>query len=223
MRIFAAVYKCSNCQSLIKGVVNMSGNTINGISFSDTYVDAPMKMPEGAGYIGCANCKNVFEKNKLEIIKQYEWEMSDADKAEYNSAPEPLSDFDTLKILLEDQKFDSSENNKKFSLWYLWHFNHNLKPEEKGEEIENGNYKKYTNKLIDILSSEKDNVNSEVLKAEILRERGEFDKSEEMLNSIDQSKFNSVKIQYVFDEMKKRIAQKDNAVFETEKKPDFIK
>jgi hypothetical protein len=182
-----------------------------------------MKMPEGAEYIGCANCKSVLVKNDLEIVKQYKGEMSDSDNEEYKSSPNPLPYFDVLKVLLENPKFNIEENQKKFTLWYLWYFNHDLKPEQKEEEIKNGNYKKYTDKLIKILDSETDNINSKILKAEVLRERGEFDKSEEILNSVNQSDFNSIKIQYVFDEMKKRVVQKDKNVFETDRKPDFIK
>jgi DNA-directed RNA polymerase subunit RPC12/RpoP len=220
MRLFATIYKCSNCQSLIQGVEYLSGNTINGISYSDTYTKASMKMPEGAGYIGCANCKKVFALSELEIVKQYKEE--EFNKEEYETAIRPLPYFEMLKIMLEDPKF-INEHKKSITLWYLWYFNHDLKPEEKKGEIENGNYKKYTDELIGVLDSENNNENSQVLKAEVLRERGEFDKAQDVLDSVDSSKFTTKKISYVFEEMKNKITQKDSAVFESEKKPDFIR
>jgi DNA-directed RNA polymerase subunit RPC12/RpoP len=220
MRAFATIYKCSNCQSSIRGIDYWSGNTIGGISYSDTYNDGKMKMPEDYEYIGCSNCKKVFAKKDLEVIKQYKEEE---DLKGYDSAPKPLPDFEVIKTLLEDPKFNDGKNEKAFTLWYLWYFNHNIKPDEKKSETDNGNYKKYTDRLITVLDSEIDNINSVVLKAEVLRERGEFDEATKILDSVDQSKFNSIKIQEVFDEMKKRIAKKDSAVFETTKKPDFIK
>ncbi len=221
MRAFATIYKCSNCDSLIQGIDYWSGNTFGGISYSDTYVKAGMKMPDTASYIGCANCNNAFVKKDLQIIKQYKEE--EFNKEEYEKALKPLSSFNTLKIILEDSKFKKEENRKAFTLWYLHGFNHEIKLEQKQEEINNGNYKKYTDELIKILDSEIDNVNSQVLKAEILRERGEFNEADKMLNYIDKSKFTTRRIQYVFEEMKKRIVRKDSAVFEADEKPDFIK
>lgn len=220
MRAFATIYKCSNCSSSIQGIDYWSGNTIGGISYSDTYTSGAMKMPEDAMYLGCASCKKVFAKKDLEIIKQYK---EGEDLKGYNSVPKPLPDFEVIKTLLEDPKFNDGKNEKAYTLWYLWYFNHNIKPDEKKSEIDNGNYKKYTDRLIAVLDSEIDNINSVVLKAEVFRERGEFDEVTKILNFVDQSKFNSIKIQSVFDEMKKRTERKDSAVFETTKKPDFIK
>lgn len=228
------IYKCPNCQSLISGQDYRSGNTINGISYSDTYIKAPMKIPDSAGYIGCANCKNVYAKRNLEIIKQFEdhydknisreeQEKNQREELkEWASNHNTLPEFEMIKILLEDPKF-GSEYQKPFALYYLWYFNHELKQEEKKGEVENGNYKKYTDKLISILDSEKDSENSKVLKAEVLRERGEFDEAEEALDFVDPSKFVTQKIKYVFEEMKKKIAQKDSEIFEADQKPEFIK
>ena len=77
--------------------------------------------------------------------------------------------------------------------------------------------------MVAILDSEKDKADSLVLKAEVLRERGEFDEAEEALDFVDSSKFVTQKIKYVFEEMKKKIAQKDSEIFEADKKPEFIK
>lgn len=221
MRALATVYKCSNCSSPIRGIEFLSGNTIGGVTYSDTYMKASMKMPEGYEYIGCLNCKSVSHKKDLEVLEQHE-KMTNEESVKYKTFPDPLSHFEMLKILLENQKF-STENQKAFTLWYLWAFNHKITSEQKQEEMDNSNYKKYTDKLVEILEAEKDNVNSMVLKAEILRERGEFDEAEKILDSVDQSKITSIKIKYVFEEMKKKIAQKDPAIFEAEQKPEFIK
>ncbi len=222
MRALATVYKCSDCFSPIRGVEYLSGNTVGGVVYSDTYTKAPMKIPEGYQYVGCSSCKNVFDKKDLEVLEHYDEKMTDEQNNEYKAFPDPMLHFDMLKILLEDSKF-SNENQKAFTLWYLWAFNHEIKPEQKQEEVENGNYKKYTDRLIEILGSEIDNINSVVLKAEILRERGVFDEAEKILDSVDKSKFTTEKIQYVFEEIKNKISKKDSAIFEVEKKSDFIR
>lgn len=214
MRAIATIYKCSNCSSSIRGIDYWSGNTIGSVFYSDTYNKAPMKIPEGAGYIGCTNCKKVFTKASLEVIKQYKDGISsnEKDQKEYESAPNPLPYLEMLKVLLEDSRFNGEKNQKAFTLWYLWFFNHDLRPEEKKKEIKNGDYKKYTDRLIEILDLEKDNQNSQILKIEILREREKFNEAGKLLEQVNVSTLTPIQ-KGIAEGIKIRLGRKDSVVF----------
>ncbi len=210
MKIQPVIYKCPNCSSLIRGMKYLSGNTIGGVLYSDSYLEAPMNIPEGSNYLGCPQCQKVFLKNDLPMVKEYA--VGDEELTEWEQVLAPLDWFATLKILLENPKFNEPSNQKKFTLWYLWYFNHKLSPLEKQNEIKNGNYKKYTDRLIDILEQEQDGQEPLVLTIEILRERGDFDKALELINQLDLKAFPPI-FQLVLTENKNKALQKDPEVF----------
>lgn len=206
--------KCPNCSSLIKWHEYLSGNTFGTKHYSDSYIYASMMIPDGMEYIGCPSCKNVNVASKFEVIRRYikDPERTPGFEALYQNAIEPLPMFETLKILLEDQKF-LVEEQKDFLTQYFTKFNHELDTDKKKAEVDSGNYKKYTDKLLTILGKEQNNINSMILMAEIFRERDEFEKAVSILNSIPESASNDFPFDIV-EQIKAKAEAHDSKVFE---------
>jgi hypothetical protein len=213
MRIRNILYKCPKCSTLVRGAEYLSGNTISGAQYSDQFIKAPMAIPNGVGYIGCPNCQNAFPATEMIEVKQYE-PMKEPDDAEYKNAAVPLAQFETLKIVLEDSARNADGKQRVSNLeTYLRMFNHELKLDQQEEEKQNGNYQKYIDQLIETLNKLQDNPDCVVMLAEVLRERGEFDKSLEILNSAklpeDKQRLNNAAKQ-----IKAKAESRDPAVFE---------
>ena len=208
MKMVPKTYKCPKCNSLINGWMYLSGNTFDSILYSDTYLEAEMDIPFMSSYIGCPKCNTVFKtEESLDVERLY---ISDS------TIPGPLSDFETLKILLEGPRFNDKLSRKKFTLHYLHMYNHELNEEMKKEEIESGDFKKYVDELLQILEEdflEEKTVDFIILKAEILRELGQFDKAKEAIKRAEEENITNERIKSILNRIKDRIIQKDTSVF----------
>ena len=217
MRVRWILSKCPKCSTPIMHLEYMSGNTINNVQYSDQYIKAPMKIPEGVGHIGCPSCRGVFTEGDLIEVKKYPpdtYPDRNTDEDAKN-AKSPLSGFETIKLVLENPSANADDKIKTANAEvYLRMFNHDIKPEEQEAERANGNYKKYTDLLIELLGKLQDNPDCVVMQAEVFRERGEFDKAIEILNSAklpeERQRLNDAAKQ-----IKAKAESHDAAVFET--------
>ncbi len=95
-------------------------------------------------------------------------------------------------------------------------YNHELNEEMKKEEIESGDFKKYVDELLQILEEdflEEKIVDFIILKAEILRELGQFDEAEEAIKRAEEENITNERIKSILNRIKDRIIQKDTSVF----------
>lgn len=206
MQVSSAIFKCPKCSALIAGLQYISGNTFGQVVYSDTYKKAPMGFPPWGGYTGCSQCNSVFKKSG-NIVESNE---STIKSEKFKKATENIMPiFEMMKNLLGDEQYSpDTESRKAFLLWYLWSFNHLIDDAERDSERKNGNHKKYTDELLICLDQEQNNPNSKLLKAEVLRERGEFDQALEALNFQFPPNLEKIAV-----EEKRRIGEKNSSVF----------
>lgn len=205
MQVFPAIYKCPNCSNFVAGHTYLSGNTIGAVRYSDAYLKAPMGIPPWANYIGCPKCGFVFEKGGNQIKSG----LSLIEGEEFKKTNKGMPLLEMLKSLLQDSRYqDDKKMRRTFALWYLWGFNHRLDESQRKQEKETGDYKRYTDELLEHLKEESDIPDSRLLRAEILRERGDFREAREIL----EFEF-PPRLQKIIEEEKLRISRRETKVF----------
>lgn len=204
MQVLPAIFECPKCSTRISAYAYISGNTIGAVRYSDTYLKAPMGIPPWANYAGCSDCGFVFKKDEHKVKT-----VSPAEIKDIKDFKAGLGPFDIFKGLLGGAREEKiKEDRKKFLLWYLWGFNHLIDQKRKKKEVEEGDYKKYTDELLKCVEEELDNPEKRLLKAEILREKGEFEKARQVLEFSFPTALESI-----VKQEKIRIACKQRSVF----------
>lgn len=204
-KIVPLLCKCPKCSVQIKTLGFFSGNTFGAKKYSDTYLDAPMGVSPWSDYAGCSKCEAVFAINEAEKIEKNSEQTPKEWAEKLNLAAGPVPELETIKrMLLGPENIENLPSRRTLLLWYLWCFNHysrnkfllsneklskNLNPgflrglKMIEKEKEKGDYGKYTEELIEILLKEKDNRESLLLAAEIMREKGDFERATEFLRN----------------------------------------
>lgn len=234
---FRTLYKCPKCSAQIVSVDYVSGNTFGSKRYSDTYLDAPMGIPAWSSYLGCSNCDAVFVNSEDKKVKRPENETSEEWVKKEMSAAKPAPTLETIKrLLLNPTNIEKLPSRQTLLFWYLWCYNdysrnkYKLTDENLSEglnesfvkglemldsEKSNGNYKKYLDELIELLTIERGNLNSSLLIAEIMREKGDFDQALAYLEAnIYSQKDLDEKIRMIADEIKLRASNNKSETFE---------
>ena len=177
------IKECPSCQGHIIETTMASGNTFGALFWPDGKIDAPM-MPNYPAYVGCPHCKGSFWIEDAELVKSLGWdkiiELPDSilDMTQ-NKYPIPYKD-PTKTIYLQGLKDTSLTKNKEIylrsNLMRLYNdINRDQKVQTPATEAQIDNWKK----LLEILGNEP--TADKLLKGEIYREMGEFDKAEATL------------------------------------------
>jgi hypothetical protein len=197
------VYKCPKCGNFtIKGSL-LSGNTFGSKLFSDGKRIAPM-LPDFPYIIKCKKCKSFYKlEDKVKIGEYRPFEeknnvkWKDADKAEFLSVDE-YNEAIKLKI------FNNKEEEQYLRRELWWAFNDNIR---KGNEIFRNNddidiYESNCKIFIEIL--DKNEINEKIMCAELYRNLGNFIECINILETINEEKYNWVK------EILKKECEKNN-------------
>ncbi|PIZ71101.1 MAG: hypothetical protein COY11_01745 [Candidatus Portnoybacteria bacterium CG_4_10_14_0_2_um_filter_44_20] len=198
----------------------LSGNFINAKHFSDTHIEGPMIMQPWINYVGCPVCGVVFKKNEHVEKSLLEEVLNDKEgfKTATDETKPGLPLYKMAKILYENREPDN--DGSQFLLWYLWAFNHLLKDDEKKDEEGVGDYKKYTSALLSCIEKQLARPEANLLKVEVLRERGDFDAANRALECVE-NKFPQ-RFQAVIKEQRLRIANKNRDVFAVDNLQNII-
>ena len=169
------VRECPSCHGHVIETTMASGNTFGALFWPDGRMEAPM-MPNYAAYVGCAHCKTSFWIEDIKEVGQFSWgeKITDTfpDATEYK---EP-----TEEIFLQGLKDANLTKNKEIylrsNLMRLYNdINRDQKVQRSATQAQIDNWKR----LLEILENEP--TADKLLKGEVYREMGEFDKAEATL------------------------------------------
>lgn len=175
------VYKCPNCDNLIKNGSLMSGNTIGALIFSDGKRIAPM-LPEFPDLTICKKCDHIFWLSKLKEIGSFNWgqnfQEQNVDDAEFLTIDEY---FRALELGVPDNIEEEIFIRQRI----LWTFNDRVRDGEKlfNSENDNAKWKSNIDRLITIL--DKDEIDNKIMIAELNRALGNFDKCLTIIDGIE--------------------------------------
>ncbi len=191
------IYKCPSCGNFIKRGSLISGNTYGAKLYSDGKRVAPM-MPEFPDLTKCKKCNAIFWLSKLEEIGTEELDDShnskwkDADDAEF------LEINDYFKAL--GLGISENINKERFIRREIWWAYNDKVREGEGEKMfdnEDDEMRWKENLLNFIKLLDTSDINSMIMKAEIRRSLGEFDKCIKIMQSIDNQELDWLKEKFI--------------------------
>lgn len=189
------IFECPNCGKPIQRGSMMSGNTFGASIYSDGKTMAPM-LPDFPEITKCPDCKTIFWLSILEAkerIKTMDFSNPMLQKA-------PRANFLTL-----NEYFEALENgiakNRNEELYIRKQicrlFNDPLRQNKWFRKPESKDIRREENlkKLLELLDVSY--INDRIMAAEIKRNLGEFDECIELINGIDDERFNCLKEQFI--------------------------
>lgn len=169
------VRECPSCHGHITQETMASGNTFGALFWPDGKMEAPM-MPNHPAYVGCAHCKTSFWIRDIKEVGQFKWGEKITDTFPGATRyKEP-----TEEIFLHGLREANLSNNKEIylrsNLMRLYNdVNRDQKIQKPATQAQIDNWER----LLKILGNE--DTEDKLLKAEIYREKGEFDKAKATL------------------------------------------
>jgi DNA-directed RNA polymerase subunit RPC12/RpoP len=199
----ARILTCPHCGSKKEVMSLLSGNTLDARYWSDLKIEAPM-MPQVSFIQKCAECGKYFLMSRLE--EKY--------GENFSSELGNLS-YEETKEALQELLYDSCSLNEQFGLImeYIHSFNDKYLRKEKIDipETEQKLFNRYVNQIIHFEGAWGDSPNSQLLKAELFRESGQFDKS---LSIIEDCPTDDDFLNRIAERMKCECLKKNTFVFE---------
>ncbi|MDR2683829.1 MAG: hypothetical protein LBB53_00410 [Prevotellaceae bacterium] len=177
-----SVYKCPKCDEFFKNRNLLSGNTCGAILYSDGKQNAPM-LPEFPNLTKCEKCDSIFWLSDLKEIGEIDCWGEESNNKEWANAP--YAEFLNIKDLfraLDENKDDKKVVYIQLMIWRTFNDrvrqNNNLfiDESEKNLWIEN------CNSLIKLL--DKNDVNEQIMIAELYRNLGQFENCMEIIDSL---------------------------------------
>ena len=190
-------YQCPKCSNILYRGSLISGNNMGAKLYSDGKEIAPMLI-EFPVISKCPKCNTIFWlENEIEIQKHV-----DSEEAEFLT----ISDYQTA---LKNKLFRSKEEEIYIRKGIIWEFNDRLRngdtliDTESEKEIWTDNIQK----LIPLL--DQNDLEEKILIIELLRYQGNFKKSRDLLNTINNSEE-----EWLIRLFDKEIANKNKNVFQ---------
>jgi len=189
------IYKCPNCDNILRKGSLMSGNTFGEKIFSDGKRIAPM-LPEFPNLTKCKKCNTIFWLSKLKEIGTFEWgdninsEWQNADEAEF------LEIDDYYKVISSGIAENLQEELLIRQLIW-WAYNDKIR---EGQEIFNDesdevSWTKNIKKLKTLL--DQSDISQKIMIAEINRNLGDFENCISIIQSIDNDEINWLKEKFI--------------------------
>ena len=200
------IYECPNCGNLIQSRSLMSGNTFDAELYSDLKRIAPM-LPEFPDLTDCKKCRNIFWLSKTKNIGKYSWGDDPNPLRENADLAEFLSIHNYFKALNTNVVENLNEElHIRKRIW--WSFNDRIRNGGKLFRFVNDEvrWKANIDRLLELLDIEQ--VDQKIMVAELYRNLGNFERCLELINSIEDSELEWIKM--VFN---KECRNRNTAVF----------
>lgn len=177
------IYKCPKCDNLMSVNSLLSGNTFDSELYSDGKNIFPM-LPEFPDLTICPKCKTIFWLSKTEKEGVYEWgeetnvKWKNADHAKFLTIKEYFLALEYLTDLTKEEELFIRER-----IW--WAYNDRVRNRKELFESDGDDLTWQTNnlRLINLVNTGKDF--DMIMTAELYRNMGNFEKSLEILNNIN--------------------------------------
>lgn len=201
------IYKCPNCDNLLKNQSLLSGNTFDGKIYSDGKRIYPL-LPEFPDLTKCKKCEHIFWLSKSREIGSYSWDDQqnllwlNADNAEFLTIDEYF-----IALSISEAHDRSEEFYNRQRVW--WAFNDRVR---NGNDLYNSEEEKTIwesniNGLIKILDP--DDVSQLIMIAELNRNLGNFEISLTIFESLDKPFLDWLKDAFI-----KKCSAKNQLVFQ---------
>jgi hypothetical protein len=188
------IYNCPKCDNKIYNESTASGNSFGAKLYSDGKAIQP-NYPEYPSITKCSKCNTVFWLKKENEKGAYNWspglaeDLKEIEKARYLNISECFEALD-LKIF-------RTKNEELFirqEIW--WGFNDRVRNSETlfSSEEDKTLWTKNALSLIELLDI--NDIDQKLSIAELYRNLGNFEKSQEILNSIEISKYDWLKVEF---------------------------
>ena len=178
------ITECHKCNGLFTQWTLRSGNTFDARFWPDGLMKAPM-MPELPPLITCPCCDNfIWRKDCKEIEEIYGYDEIQAKYPGIKSYNNP--NIDTFMLALQEKGLN--KNREGYIRTKLMHFFNDENrdsemPISEPSDMQIENYKRL------LVIANKDDANDTMLRAEIYREMGEYDKSLALLEKVKDEHF----------------------------------
>ena len=170
---------CENCSGLIEQFSLMSGNTFGATYWTDGKMDAPM-LPDLPEFVKCPHCKSLLWINEQEELP----DVGDKRLGFFSikrAIPYLYPSFDDLLKGADENSLDKGrEIYLRVRTW--WKGNDRRRQDNESDQPLSDKEVENLKTLLEML--DENNEHDRILKAEILRELGQFEAAMEMLNVI---------------------------------------
>ncbi len=180
------VIACPNCKSLAKYGTLLSGNNFGARLWTDGKQVAPM-LPHPPAVVKCRKCKECYwlsEASEIGTLDPWSTEGSDPDwmSAHVVEAPEENDCYQAIAAGLAVKPGD--ERNLRIFTWWRRNDAFRDSQDAKAGSIENASdeCRKNLSALVNLLDDGAQN--DRIMKAEALRELGDFEASQEILGTL---------------------------------------
>lgn len=195
------LYQCPKCNNYIYNESIMSGNTCGSLLYSDGKSFAPM-LPEFPNLTKCKVCGEFLWLQKMKAIGYF---GLSCDNMLSDLIPDTGKVPDKAEFLTMDEYFEALRNNaasaKKDEVFIririLWAFNDRLRS---GEEIflDDNDEIRYLDNLAELINLlDENNLDEKISLAEVYRNLGDFDKCVDIIESIDDSEMEWLKVAFL--------------------------
>lgn len=185
------IYKCPNCENLLRKASIMSGNTCGAKLFSDGKRIAPMFF-EVPNLTKCKKCDTIFWLSKLKEIGTYDWgdsknsEWQKADNAEFLDIEDYYNAINKGIAENKEEEFIIRQR-----IW--WGYNDRIRAGQKifNDERDEMRWIENVQKLKTLL--DQSDIKQRIMIAEINRNLGDFEACINVIQSIDNDEQNWLK------------------------------
>jgi hypothetical protein len=182
------LYKCPNCGNAVKKGTLLSGNTFGATLFSDVKRIAPM-LPEFTNITKCKKCDTIFWLNDKNKTGEENW--SDMNKVKFDKAYF-LSIDDYIKAI-DSKIYENIDDEKYLRIRLWWSFNDRIRNNDEifSHTDDKNIYEINCKALLGILNI--DRIDENIMMAEVLRNLGEFEKCNDVIEKLKNEKYFWVK------------------------------
>lgn len=190
------IIACPQCQGLAKYMTLMSGNTIGAQVWTDGKQVAPM-LPHPPAVVKCRHCGECYWLADAEEVGTVDPWGSEAQQvspawATAEEVQEPIEE--EYYAAMEKGLPTDSEQERHLRVLAWWRSNDAFREDPRaptgGNRSSPGPWRKNLEALVNLLPDR--DHSTRLMKAEVLRELGEFDAAKQVLDRIDSSKVAAV-------------------------------
>ena len=191
-------FECPRCKNIMSKKSLISGNNFGAKGYSDGKEIAPM-LPKFPVITKCSDCGALFWLNA---------ETKTDKKPENNIHWAQFLTIDELFLALDQDENKTWKRERILRRKIWWAYNDRVRNGEKIflNDQDKKRWYKNINELIHLINP--DNINEKIALAELYRHIGEFKKSEEIINSLDN------KYEWLKSVFNKQIREKNTLVFQ---------
>jgi len=183
------IIPCPSCGHPGEKRTFISGNTFGAELWSDGKQIAPM-LPQFPWLVKCKKCGKFFHTDSKLAIRELKWD--DQDRKEFDNIE--FLDFPSFLEYFEALGTEEDEKYLRFLIFRSFNdYIRNKKEDQITEEMQILHEDNLKSLLYLLKESTEDDINLLITKIEINRELGRYDKCFEMLNKINDEKYENLK------------------------------